>query len=81
MKQTHIVSRKLNHYTRSITLECVTSDGAFLWRISASFKAETSQLWRVVGDSADLTRLGITPKTFRTKGDVFEPQRRPAGIL
>ena len=57
-------------YTRDITPKCATSGGAHLRGLLAPGKRsseETSQRWRVVGDTvSDLIDPGIEPQTSRT---------------
>ena len=67
---THYIKKKKSnlHYTRGITLKRVTSSGAHLRGLAPGLHSseETSQWWRAVGDTADLTGPGIEPQTSRT---------------
>ena len=68
-------SNKSNlHYTHDITPKQVTSGGAHLRALAPGLRnsEETSQRWRVVGDSvSDLTGPGFAPQTSRTDSDVW----------
>ena len=56
------------HYTRRITPKRVTSCGAHLHGLAPGQHSseESSQRWRVVGDTVDLTGPGIEPQTSCT---------------
>ena len=56
------------HYTRRFTPKRVTSCGAHLRGLAPGqhTSEESSQRWRVVGDTADLTDRGIESQTSRT---------------
>ena len=66
------INQKSNlHYTRRITSNRVTSGGVHLRGLAPGQHSseETSQRWRVVGDTVscvDLTGPGIEPQTYRT---------------
>ena len=57
------------HYTRRITPKRVTSCGAHLRGLAPGQHSSehTSQRWRVVGDSVDLTGPEIESQTSRTE--------------
>ena len=60
---------KLNlYYTRDTTPKRVTSGGAHLRGLASGLHSSevTSQWWRVVGDTTNLTDPGFEPQTFRT---------------
>ena len=55
-------------YARGITSKCVTSDGEHVRGLAPGQQSskETSQRWRAIGETANLSSPGIKSQTFRT---------------